>query len=57
MSGEIINLNSGNPHKIITRRTRTTSAVRHNSYTNRCGQLGTLYKHRLQSYRYIVYTF
>ena len=35
MSGEIKNLNSGNPHKGFSRRTRTTFAVRHNSYTNR----------------------
>ena len=27
------------------------------SYTNRYTKLGTLYKHRLQSYRNIVYTF
>ncbi len=49
MSVEITNLNCGNPHKNITWRTRTTSAVRHNSYTNRCVALGTLNKHPLQS--------
>ncbi len=27
------------------------------SYTDRCLQVGTLYNHRLQSYRNIVYTF
>ena len=36
---------------------RKYHAIGYYSYTNRYGLFGTLYKHRLQGYRNIVYTF
>jgi hypothetical protein len=57
MAGYIMKMNTLVPNINCRGLKDSSFKVRHKAYASRWAQAGTLYKHRLQSYRNIVYTF